>query len=109
MSVIYGLVHGRFGAPADQAFADDVRTRLVSAVAWPTGRVLAHGVAGGGESCYGGAIGPGLFADFRPSQRVPGVANLLRAGGSVFPGPGLANVIRSGLRAADLVCAGACS
>jgi hypothetical protein len=40
---------------------------------------------------------------------VPGVANLLRAGGSVFPGPGLANVIRSGLRAADLVCAGACS
>jgi hypothetical protein len=38
---------------------------------------------------------------------VPGVANLLRAGGSVFPGPGLANVIRSGLRAADLICAGA--
>jgi phytoene desaturase len=108
-SVIYGLVHGRPGAPADQAFADDVRTRLVRAVAWPTGRVLAHGVAGGGESCYGGAIGPGLFAGFRPSQRVPGVANLLRAGGSVFPGPGLANVIRSGLRAADLVCAGACS
>ncbi len=108
-SVVYVLLHGRPGAPADRAFADEVRTRLVRAAAWPTGRVLAHGVAGGTESCYGGAIGPGLFAGFRPSQRVPGVANLLRAGGSVFPGPGLANVIRSGLRAADLICAGACS
>ena len=107
-SVAYTLLHGRPGAPTDRAFADEVRTRLVRAVAWPTGRVLAHGVAGGTESCYGGAIGPGLFAGFRPSQRVPGVANLLRAGGSVFPGPGLANVIRSGLRAADLIRAGAC-
>ena len=108
-SVIHVLLHGRPGAQADRAFADEVRTRLVRAAAWPTGRVLAHGVAGGAESCYGGAIGPGLFAAFRPSQRVPGVANLLRAGGSVFPGPGLANVIRSGLRAADLICGGACS
>jgi phytoene dehydrogenase-like protein len=105
-SVIHALLHGRPGAPADRGFADDVRTRLVRAVAWPTGPVLANGVAGGAESCYGGAIGPGLFAGFRPSQRVPGVANLLRAGGSVFPGPGLANVIRSGQRAADLICAG---
>lgn len=106
-SVVYALLHGRAGAAADRAFADQVRTRLVRAVAWPTGRILAHGIAGGEESCYGGAIGPGFFASFRPSQRVLGVANLLRAGGSVFPGPGLANVIRSGLRAADLICAGA--
>jgi phytoene dehydrogenase-like protein len=106
-SVVHALLHGRPGAPADLAFADDVRARLVRAVAWPTGRILAQGVAGGEASCYGGAIGPGLFAGFRPSQRVPRVANLLRAGGSVFPGPGLANVIRSGLRAADMACAGA--
>ncbi len=106
-SVHYALVHGRPGAPADPAFAEDVRARLVRAVAWPTGRVLAHGVAGGAESCYGTAIGPGLFASFRPSQRVPGVANLVRAGGSVFPGPGVANVIRSGLRAAALITDGA--
>jgi phytoene dehydrogenase-like protein len=33
---------------------------------------------------------------------VPRVANLFLAGGSVFPGPGVANVIRSGLRAAAL-------
>jgi len=108
-SVVYALLHGRPGAPADQAFADGVRTRLVRAVAWPPGRVLAQGVAGGAASCYGGAIGPGLFAGFRPSQRVPGVVNLMRAGGSIFPGPGLANVIRSGLRAADLLCAGVSS
>jgi phytoene dehydrogenase-like protein len=83
-----------------------VRARLVRSVAWPTGRVLAHGVAGGADSCYGGALGPGLFASFRPAQRVPGIPNLVRAGGGVFPGPGLANVIRSGLRAASLVVAG---
>jgi phytoene dehydrogenase-like protein len=105
-SVVYALLHGRPGAPADAAFAETVRARLVRAVAWPTGRVLAHGVAGGAEACYGAAIGPGLFASFRRSQWVPGVANLVRAGGSVFPGPGLANVIRSGLRAADLIRAG---
>ena len=73
----------------------------------PTGRVLAHGVAGGAAPCYGTAIGPGLFASFRPSQRVPGVANLVRAGGSVFPGPGVTNAIRSGLRAAELIAPGA--
>lgn len=106
VSVLYALVHGHPGAPAGPAFAEEVRARLVRAVAWPTGRVLAHGVAGGAESCYGSAIGPGLFASFRPSQRVPGVANLIRAGGSVFPGPGLANVIRSGLRAAELIVPG---
>jgi phytoene desaturase len=103
VSVLYALLHGRPGVAAGPAFAEEVRARLVRAVAWPTGRVLAHGVAGGGASCYGAAIGSGLFASFRPSQRVPGVANLVRAGGSVFPGPGLANVIRSGLRAAELV------
>jgi phytoene desaturase len=106
VSVHYVLLHGRPGAPAGPAFAEDVRARLVRAIAWPTGRVLAHGVAGGAASCYGSSIGPGLFASFRPSQRVPGVANLVRAGGSVFPGPGLANVIRSGLRAAELVAPG---
>jgi diapolycopene oxygenase len=108
-SVLHVLLHGRPGAPAGAAFAETARARLVRAVAWPTGRVLAHGVGGGEESCYGEAIGPGVFASFRPSQRVPGVANLVRAGGSVFPGPGLANVIRSGLRAAELIQAGACS
>jgi phytoene dehydrogenase-like protein len=31
------------------------------------------------------------------------LANLILAGASVFPGPGVTNVIRSGLRAAALV------
>jgi phytoene desaturase len=106
VSVLYTLLHGRPGVLAGPAFAEEVRARLVRAVAWPTGRVLAHGVAGGGESCYGSAVGPGLFASFRPTQRVPGVSNFVRAGGSVFPGPGLANVIRSGLRAAELIAPG---
>ena len=100
---MYALVHGRPGAPADETFAATTRTRLVRAEAWPTGPVLAHGVAGGTMPCYGPVIGPGLFASFRPSQRIRGVANLVRAGGTVFPGPGLANVVRSGLRAAELV------
>jgi phytoene dehydrogenase-like protein len=65
--------------------------------------VLASGVAGGAHSCYGYAIGPGLLASFRPPQRVAGVPNLVRAGASVFPGPGIANAVRSGLRAAALV------
>jgi phytoene desaturase len=106
-SIHYALLHGRAGVPADRAFADDVRARLHRAGAWPAGRVLAHGVAGGEAACYGAAIGPGLLASFRPSQRVRGVKNLVRAGASVFPGPGLANVLRSGLRAAALVDGGA--
>jgi hypothetical protein len=65
--------------------------------------VVAAGVAGGRTPCYGYRIGPGLFGSFRPSQHVPGVVNLVLAGGSVFPGPGVANVVRSGLRAAELV------
>jgi phytoene dehydrogenase-like protein len=100
-SLIHALVHGRPGIPADDAFAVTTRKRLIRADAWPTGRILAHGVAGGATSCYGPGIGPGLLASFRPSQRVRGVANLVRAGASVFPGPGLANVVRSGLRAAE--------
>jgi phytoene dehydrogenase-like protein len=106
VSVYHALVHGRPGAPADATFAEEVRARLVRAVAWPTGRVLGQGVAGGTASCYGPPIGPGLFASFRPSQRVTGLENLVRAGGSVFPGPGLAHVVRSGLRAAALVATG---
>ena len=73
--------------------------RLEAARRWPGGTVIAQGASGGSSSCYGGAIGPGLFASFRPSQRVGGVPNLVRAGASVFPGPGIANVLRSGLRA----------
>ena len=107
VSVYYALLHDAPGLPADPAFAEDVRARLTRMQAWPTGRVLAHGVAGGGESCYGTAVGPGLFASLRPSQRVTGVRNLVRAGGSVFPGPGVSNVIRSGLRAAALITHGA--
>lgn len=102
VSVVHALLHGRPGAPADAAFVEAARARLVRASAWPAGRLLAQGAAGGVEPCYGRAIGPGLFGSFRPSQRVAGVANLVRAGGSVFPGPGIANVLRSGLRAATL-------
>jgi phytoene dehydrogenase-like protein len=101
-SIVYSLLHGRPGTPAGPAFAEAMQGRLVRTAAWPGGRVLAHGVAGGSQSCYGGAIGPGLFASFRPSQRTR-VPNLVRAGGSVFPGPGIANVLRSALRAATLV------
>jgi phytoene desaturase len=103
VSILYSLVHGGPGATADAHFADAMRVRLVRATAWPGGRVLAQGVAGGAESCYGAAIGPGLFASFRAPQRVRGVANVLRAGASVFPGPGVSNVVRSGLRAAALL------
>lgn len=102
-SVIYALVHGPAGVPAGAGFAAHVRERLERAGQWPTDRVLASGVAGGLRSAYGYAIGPGLFATFRPSQRVVGPRNLVRAGASVFPGPGIANVLRSGLRAAALV------
>ena len=101
-SVLYTLLHGAPGEPAGPAFIESMRRRLEATRRWPGGRVVAQGASGGSSSCYGGEIGPGLFASFRPSQRVPGLANLVRAGGSVFPGPGVANVIRSGLRAASM-------
>jgi len=69
---------------------------------WPAGRVLAAGVTGGGVACYGYALCPGLLGSLPLSQRATGIANLWLAGGGVFPGPGVANVLRSGLRAAAL-------
>jgi phytoene dehydrogenase-like protein len=102
VSVLHCQVHGPAGTPATLGLAEQVRARLEAIGRWPRGRVLAHGVTGGVRSCYGYAIQPGLFGSFRPSQRVPGLANLVAAGGSVFPGPGVAGVIRSGLRAAGL-------
>ncbi len=98
-SVIHALVHGPAGSPATAGFAERVRARIERAGQWPAGpgaRPAASPAAP--DSCYGYAIGPGLFASFRPSQRVAGVPNLVRAGASVFPGPGIANVLRSGLR-----------
>ncbi len=101
-TVLYALEHGEPTRLLRDGFADSLRRALETAGQWPAGKVLAQGVAGGATSCYGYRIGPGLLSGFRPSQRVPGVANLFLAGGSVFPGPGVANVIRSGLRAAAL-------
>lgn len=101
-SVLYALMHGAPGEPAGPAFTESMRRGLEATGSWPGGSVVAQGASGGSSSCYGGEIGPGLFASFRPSQRVRGLANLVRAGGSVFPGPGIANVIRSGLRAAAM-------
>jgi phytoene desaturase len=102
-TVIYALLHGAPGKAASGAFGERLRAAVAAAGQWPAGPVLAHGVAGGTESCYGYAIAPGLFASFRIPQRVPGVAALVLAGGTVFPGPGVANVVRSGLRAAALL------
>jgi len=102
-SVLHAVMHGPAGPPAAAAFASRARERIERTEQWPAGRVLACGVAGGTHSCYGYAIGPGLLASFHPSQRVAGVTNLVRAGASAFPGPGVANVLRSGLRAAALV------
>jgi phytoene desaturase len=101
-SVVYALLHGPVGAPATPALAAGLRARVAVAGQWPGGRVLADGVAGGTAPCYGYAVGPGLFRSFQLSQRVGGTPNLFLAGGSVFPGPGVANVLRSGLRAAAL-------
>jgi phytoene dehydrogenase-like protein len=102
MSVLHCQIHGPAGAAATPALAERVRARLEAMGRWPRGRVLAHGVTGGMRSCYGYAIRPGLFGSFRPTQRMAGLGNLMAAGGSVFPGPGVAGVIRSGLRAAGL-------
>jgi phytoene dehydrogenase-like protein len=102
-SVIYALLHGAPGEAASEVFGERLQAAVVAAGQWPAGPVLTHGVAGGTEPCYGYAIGPGLFASFRIPQRVPGVAGLVLAGGSVFPGPGVANVVRSGIRAGALL------
>ena len=101
-AVLYALTHGAPGRPAGPPSS---RPRVGASRPRGTGRagpVVEQGASGGSSSCYGDAIGPGLFASFRPSQRVRGLCNVVRAGGSVFPGPGVANVIRSGLRAALL-------
>lgn len=101
-AVLYALTHGAPGRPAGPAFVQAMRQRLEAARHWPGGTVIEQGASGESASCYGAEIGPGLLASFRPSQHVRGLCNLVRAGGSVFPGPGVANVIRSGLRAALL-------
>jgi phytoene dehydrogenase-like protein len=101
-SLLYALRH----CPAAESPAPDFAQQLQAAVAvagqWPSGRVLASGLFIDATSCYGYAVGASLFSARHPSQRVPGVDNLILAGKTVFPGPGVANVIRSGLRAADL-------
>jgi phytoene desaturase len=101
-TVLYALEHGEPGRLQRDGFADELRLRLEAAGQWPGGQVLGHGVAGGAGSAYGYRIGRGLLSGFRPSQRVPRLPNLFLAGASVFPGPGVANVIRSGWRAAAL-------
>jgi phytoene desaturase len=103
LAVVYALVHRPAGTAPEDGFADRMLQRVTAAGLWPPGRVVARGVAAGSGSCYGYAIGPGLLASARPSQRVRELGNLVLAGGSVFPGPGLSNVVRSGLRAAELV------
>jgi phytoene dehydrogenase-like protein len=102
VEIVYALVHVPAGTLPAPGLGAVLRRRVEAYGQWPSGRVLAEGVAGGGASCYGYRIGPGLFRAFRPSQRVPGLP-LALAGDSVFPGPGVANVLSSGLRAASLV------
>lgn len=106
-SIVYALRH----CPTDQPVAPDFAERLRSAVAaadqWPDGRVLASGVFTDATSCYGYSVGASLFSARHPSQRAAAPHNLVLAGKTVFPGPGVANVIRSGLRAADLAEAAA--
>jgi len=101
-TIVHTLEHGPPARLLRDGFADELREALERNGLWPKGPVLAWGVAGGAGSCYGYRIGRGLFSGFRPSQRVPGLANLFLAGGSVFPGPGVTNVVRSGARAAAL-------
>ena len=96
-----------WGAPQAPDFARQMQAGVAAAGQWPDGRVLASGVFTDATSCYGYAVGASLFAARHTSQRVPGLDNLILAGKTVFPGPGVANVIRSGLRAADLAEAAA--
>jgi diapolycopene oxygenase len=106
-TIVYALRH----CPADQPPAPDFAARLQAAVAaadqWPEGRVLASGLFTDATSCYGYAVGASLFSARHTSPRVAEAPNLILAGKTVFPGPGVANVIRSGLRAADLAEAAA--
>jgi phytoene dehydrogenase-like protein len=102
VEIVYALLHvppGRQPAPGLDAM---LRRRVERHRQWPEGRLLASGLDGGGASCYGYQIGPGLFRAFRPSQRVHGLP-LALAGDSVFPGPGVSNALWSGLRAAAVV------
>jgi phytoene desaturase len=106
-SIVYALRHSPADEPRTPDFAHEMQTSVATARQWPDGRVLASGVFTDATSCYGYAVGASLFSARHPSQRVPGIDNLILAGKTVFPGPGLANVIRSGLRAADLAEAAA--
>jgi phytoene dehydrogenase-like protein len=101
-SILYALVHGPAGPPATPALAGELRARMAAAGLWPAGPVLASGVSGNGRPCYGYALRPGLSGSLPLSQRAAGLANLWLAGGGVFPGAGVANALRSGLRAAAL-------
>jgi phytoene desaturase len=106
-TIVHAVLHhpaADGGSPcgADGEMLESVPRRLGARGMWPAGRVVARGADGDGTPCYGYAVGPGLVRAFPPSQRVRGLANLVLAGGSVFPGPGVANTVRSGLRAADL-------
>jgi phytoene dehydrogenase-like protein len=105
-TIVYALVHGPSGSPATAALAEELRARLVAAGQWPAGPVLAAGVSGDGQSCYGCALRPGLWGSLPLSQRAAGLDNLWLAGAGVFPGPGVANALRSGLRAAARADAG---
>jgi phytoene desaturase len=106
-SIVYTLRHTPADAPQAPDFARQMQAGVVAARQWPDGRVLASGVFTDATSCYGYAVGASLFSARHTSQQVPGLANLILAGKTVFPGPGVANVIRSGLRAADLAEAAA--
>jgi phytoene desaturase len=106
-STIYALRHSPADEPQTPDFARQMQTAVAAVHQWPDGRVLASGVFTDATSCYGYAVGASLFSARHPSQRVPGLENLILAGKTVFPGPGVANVIRSGLRAADLTEAAA--
>jgi phytoene desaturase len=106
-SIIYALRHTPADAPQAPDFARQMQAGIAAARQWPDGRVLASGVFTDATSCYGYAVGSSLFSARHTSQRAAGLANLILAGKTVFPGPGVANVIRSGLRAADLAEAAA--
>jgi phytoene dehydrogenase-like protein len=101
-SIVYALRHCPANQPQAPDFAQVLQAAIAAADQWPGGRVLASGLFTDATSCYGYAVGASLFSARHPSQRVPGFDNLILAGKTVFPGPGVANVIRSGLRAADL-------
>jgi phytoene dehydrogenase-like protein len=105
--IVYALRHAPLETPVPDDFADGLRHAVQSAGQWPDGPVRAQGVSADPGGCYGFAIGAGILSGRHPSQRLPAVANLILAGKTVFPGPGVANVIRSGLRAADLAEAAA--